>query len=196
MAVKRSSRLRAAWLATGLAACTAQPAVPHRHPLPDVTLRGTDARNHRIESELVRARFTVFVFFSKDCAIQRAHDARLSQIAERYRDRGVRVLAIDSETGTSLARDAAEVRARGYRFPILLDADGRFARALGARYSTYSVIADARGRVRYAGAIDTDRQRLHAEATPYLDNALGALLRGAEPEPAETESLGCFLRLW
>jgi thiol-disulfide isomerase/thioredoxin len=183
------------WAVLALSACAPEPAVPRARPLPELTLCGTDAQSHRIREDVRRARLTVFEFFSPRCAVQQAHDARVNQLAERYAGR-VTVLAIDSEVGASLERDEAAARARGYRFPILIDPGGRLARALGARYSSYSVVVDSGGRVRYTGAIDSDRERLHAEATPYLANAVDALLKGAEPDPAETRSFGCYLRTW
>jgi len=140
------------------------------------------------------APYTVITFFSAHCPTQAAHDARLVALYERYAARGVRFVAVDSERDASLARDDAERTRRGYPFSIVIDADASLARALGAENATYSVVADARGRVLYAGGIDSDRTHLTATATPYLADALDDLLAGRAPRVAEGKSLGCALQ--
>ena len=48
------------------------------------------------------------------------------------------------------------------------DPGATLAKELGAQYATYSVVLDADGRVRYHGGIDSDKNHLHDDATPYL----------------------------
>jgi AhpC/TSA family len=142
------------------------------------------------------ARLTVLVFFSRHCHCLDAHEPRLRALALAYGPRGVAFSMIDSETGATVERDAAEARARGYPFPILVDGGARLAGRLGARYATYAVVLDAGGRVRYRGGIDTDKTHLTDDATPYLENALDDLLAGRAPRVAEGKALGCALRTW
>jgi hypothetical protein len=140
--------------------------------------------------------FTVLVFFSPGCHCLTLHDARLRELYERYHPRGVELLMIDSETGGSAERDVAEAQRRGYPFPIARDPGAKLARALGARYATYSVVVDGEGRIRYHGGIDSDKSHLHADARPYLRDALEDLLSGRSPRVAEGEALGCALQTW
>jgi hypothetical protein len=141
-----------------------------------------------------RAPLTVVVFFSADCACQRAHDARLNDLALAYRSRGVQFVAVDAEVTATAAHDVAEARARGYPFPILSDPEGSSADALGAESAMHTVVLDGAGRVHYRGGLDSDRNTLTASASPWLKDALDRLLAGREPEMAETTSLGCVLR--
>jgi hypothetical protein len=135
----------------------------------------------------------VLVFFSARCPCQRAHDARLVTLAERWAPRGVPFVAVASEAG--LGRDdlARERAARGYPFPLVADPDARLARALGATFATHVVIVDAAGRVRMSGAIDSDAVTLHDDATPYLERALVALTTG-QPLADGGRAKGCVLR--
>lgn len=142
------------------------------------------------------ARLTVLVFFSATCHCLRQHDARLRELYEGYRSRGVEVLMIDSEKRASPEEDAAEAARRGYRFPILLDPGGRLADAVGAEYSTYTVIVDPDGRILYRGGIDSDAMHLRPDTQPYLRDALDDLLAGRAPRTAATKSLGCSLQKW
>jgi hypothetical protein len=164
--------------------------------VPHITL--VTARNEPLDvvAAAHRARLTVLVFFSPHCRCLDVHEARLLALHEAYRDSGVQFLMIDSEVGGSPERDAAEAKARNYAFPIVVDRGAELANALGARYASYSVVLDARGRVRYWGSIDSDKTHLHEDATPYLKNAIDDLLAGRAPRAASGEGLGCVLQTW
>jgi len=133
------------------------------------------------------------VFFSARCPCQRAHDARLVALAERWAPRGVPFVAVASEAGLGPDDLARERAARGYPFPLLADPDARLARAVGATFATHVVVVDAAGRVRMSGAIDSDAATLHDDATPYLERALVALTAG-QPVAEGGRPKGCVLR--
>jgi len=156
---------------------------PHGEPL--------DARSMARSAPL-----TVLVFFSADCHTLDIHEPRLRALFDAYHPRGVQFFMVDSEVRGSLERDTAEARRRGYPFSILGDRGAKLADALGAEYATYTVVIDAHARVRYRGGIDTDKSRVHDEATPYLQNALDDLLADREPRVSESETLGCALEKW
>ena len=104
--------------------------------------------------------------------------------------------AIDSEVGATVATDGAEMRERGYPFPILVDHEARLARAVGAEYATYSVVLDEAGDVLYRGGFDSDHTHLSASARPYLRDALDDVVARRPVRRAQTEALGCALRTW
>lgn len=143
-----------------------------------------------------QGRFTVLVFYARQCSCLAAHDARLEELYARVRDRGVAFLLVDPEVGANQAEDEADARRRGYAFPVVIDRGAKLANALGAEYATYSVIVDEAGRVRYHGGIDSDKSHLHDDATPYLADALDDLLAGRPVRTAANEGLGCALRKW
>lgn len=163
--------------------------------LPDVTLPGSDGVTHRLRGP---ARETVVEFFSSHCPCQREHDPRFKELYERFAKEGVAFFAVDSEAGVTLPALAAEAKARGYPYPILLDEGGKLAKALSAQFCLTSIVADAAGRIRYYGGIDSDRTCSHkAEgAHPYLMNAIAAVLAGRDPSPARTKPMGCWLQRW
>jgi peroxiredoxin len=162
--------------------------------VPEVTLPGTDGALHDVRAAAGHARATVLTFFSAHCPCQRAHDDRLRELYERYAPAGVAFLAIDSEADSSLAVDTGEARQRHFPFPIVSDKSGLFADAFDAEYATFSVVIDPSGRVLYRGGLDSDKNHLHADATPYLKNALDQWLSGRAPDPSEAKALGCSLR--
>jgi peroxiredoxin len=179
-----------AWAVLGAVGCAARaPGV-----VPATTLPGSDGASHDLRRTAAGSHATVLTFFSAHCPCQRAHDARLAELYARYAPRGVAFVAIDSEASSSLALDTAEASARRLPFPIVSDPGGNMADALGADYATYSVVVDAAGRVVYRGGIDSDKNELHDDATPFLARALDQWLAGRSPDPAEAKALGCALR--
>ena len=176
----------------GCATAPAPVRLPASEPL---VLPGSDGVSHDVGAEVARSTLTVFVFYSRDCPCLRVHEARLHELADEYRARGVSVLLIDSEVGAEPGRDALEARRRGYRLPLLTDAGGRLAKAVQAEFATHAVVVDANGNVRYSGGLDSDKNHLHAGARPYLRDALDEILAGRAPSPRRPEPLGCALVL-
>jgi peroxiredoxin len=178
-------------LILGLAGCGA----PSMHAK-DVVLAGEGRASAPLSSLLRQARFTVLVFISAECPCVEAHDERLRALAAQYRQRGVQFLAIDSEVGTTPESVAAFERERRYAFPVLVDRKARLANALRAEYASYTVVLDAAGDIHYRGGVDSDKQKLHEDAVPYLRDALEDLIAGRPVRRPEARTLGCVLRKW
>ena len=180
----------------GLAACSPL-AHPNAAEVPSgVALRGTDGQMHDLRSEVAQAPATVLVFFDASCPCMTAHEPRIKALRDELASRGVRWFMVDSEEGGSIELDQGIAKDRGYAFPILLDENGKLARAMGAECATYSVVLDRAGRVQYAGGIDDDRSHLRDDATPYLHDALVDVLDGKSPRRPSGKALGCALKLW
>jgi AhpC/TSA family len=154
---------------------------------------GTDGVSHPLVDP--SAAFTVVEFFSAHCLCQATHDQRLQALAESYRNKRVAFVAVDSEAHASLPRDALEAAHRGYRYPILVDPEGRAARALKADYATFSLLLDRTGRVMYRGGIDSDRTHLQGDAVPYLVNAIDDAVARRPIGLPGAKTLGCSLVL-
>jgi thiol-disulfide isomerase/thioredoxin len=174
-------------LALSLAGCA-----PARSPtVASGRFLGSDGATHELVA--ANARFTVVEFFSAHCPAQAKHDPRLIELAQRYRAQGVAFYAIDSEHDASLDRARAEAARRGYPFVILLDPEASAARSLRADYATYSVLLDRQARVLFRGGIDSDRNYLTPNRTPYLEQAIQEALADRPISRPEAKTLGCSL---
>ncbi len=189
-------RIPSLLLACAVAGCAHAPAVDQTPTLPETPLLATDHQTHKLSDLVSGGKATVVEFFSADCPCQNAHDERLIDLWRRYQPQGVRFVVVDANYSASLDHDLAEAQERHYPFPIVVDPGGALMRALGAKYATYSVLLDAEGRVRYRGGFDSDRHPLSEHPKAYLADAIGALLQGRDPDPAETKTLGCALERW
>jgi thiol-disulfide isomerase/thioredoxin len=162
--------------------------------LPTVSLPATDGATHALAAEVARHDLTAVLFFSRECPVQRSHDARLLELVHDFAPKGVAFVAVDAQADASLEKDTEAVRARGYPFPVVIDAEGTWSDALGVRFSTTLVVLDSKGRVRYRGGLDDERVKVSNDATPLARRALERLVAGQEPERVETKALGCVLR--
>ncbi len=165
-------------------------------PVPRLVLLGTDGVKHDLAEDARSAHLTVLFFSAWHCPCQAVHDARIRELYAHYHPLGVEVFSVDSETGASVEHDKDEAAHRGYPFPVLVDPGGELARAVGAEYATESFVLDSQGIVRYHGGLDSDRKELHADAEPYLRDALDDLLAGKSLRAREKKALGCALATW
>lgn len=176
-----------------LLACARQhePATPAAAEL--IAARGEAVHYHDV---IARAQWTVFVFVASECPCLDAHAQRLAELATAYRPRGVQFVAVDSEVDATPQSAARSARELGLPFDVVVDRGARLADAFGAEYATYSVLVSRAGRVVYRGGVDSDKRKLHANAVPYVRDALDDVLAGRPPRRREGKALGCTLRKW
>ncbi|MFO0735538.1 MAG: redoxin domain-containing protein [Labilithrix sp.] len=158
------------------------------------TLLGEANDPQPLDQLLARSPHSVFLFFTSDCPVQKAHDERMRATVAKYKDKGVAFYAVQSEAGTDIAAERAEAQRRQIGMPLLQDKGGAFADALGVEYSTHVVLLESNRAIRYSGAEDSERVHTGGGVTPYLEQALDAVLAGKDPPVARAEPLGCPLR--
>jgi peroxiredoxin len=141
---------------------------------------------------------TVVVFTCNHCPYALAWHDRIADVARDYADRGVRVLAINSNDAERYPRDSLaamqeRVAAETWPMPYLHDESQEVARAFGAQVTPDVFVLDASSTVRYRGAPDGDYDdpSLRAE---WLRGAIDAVLAGQEPQPRETKPVGCSIK--
>ncbi|MBX3207026.1 MAG: redoxin family protein [Labilithrix sp.] len=159
-----------------------------------LSLRDDTGKDESLSERAARAPLTVLLFFSADCPVQKAHDARIRELVDAYGPRGVAFSAVVSEVGADVAAERGAATQRGLGVPVLEDKDAALADALGVEYSTHAVVLDRGRRVLYSGGIDSDRTHLSPKAERWLARALDEALAGKPVSRAKTEPLGCPLR--
>ncbi|MFO0595341.1 MAG: redoxin domain-containing protein [Myxococcaceae bacterium] len=164
------------------------------HALPATSLPATGGGSISLAAEVAAHELTVVLFFSAECPVQRSHDARFLELVKAYEGRGVHFIAVDAQSNASIEKATEQAARRQYPFPLVVDVEGTWADALGARFTTTVAVIDRQGVTRYLGGIDSDRVTLTETATPFLRDALEAVLGGREVPNAQTKALGCVLR--
>jgi peroxiredoxin len=164
---------------------------------PQFDLPGVDGQNHSLDS-YDDAGVLVLVQSCNHCPYVQAWEGRLSEIASDYADRGVRVVAVNSNDADSHPDDSFEKmqkrsQAQGFTFDYLYDEPQAVARALEAERTPEVFVYDRDRRLRYHGAIDDNRDETGV-SQHYLRDALDAVLAGTDPAVAETPPVGCTVK--
>ena len=156
-------------------------------------LPGTDGATHALEGVP-----TAVVFTCNHCPYALAWHDRLLAVARDYEGRAP-VLLINPNDAKRYPRDSFEaMKARveadgGWPAPYLHDRTQDVARAYGAAKTPDVFVVDAQGKLRYRGAPDADYDDASQDAA-WLRGALDAVLAAREPQPAETEPVGCSVK--
>jgi peroxiredoxin len=141
---------------------------------------------------------TVVVWTCNHCPYALAWHDRIADVARDYADRGVRVLAVNSNDAERYPHDSLDamrdrVAAEDWPFPYVYDESQEAARAWNAQVTPHVYVVDPELIVRYEGAPDSDHMEPDQNAA-WLRDALDAVLDGREPDLAATEPVGCSIK--
>ena len=132
---------------------------------PSFTLPGVDGRQHSLD-DYANSELLVLIQSCNHCPYVLAWEGRMIAIQRDYADRGVSVVAVNSNDASRYATDSfEEMKARARRESFTFD---------------------------YLH--DEDHRDETAVARHYLRDALEALLAGSEPPVAETPPVGCTVK--
>jgi hypothetical protein len=162
-------------------------------PAPPFELRAAGGGSYSLEPGP-----TAVVFTCNHCPYALAWHDRLLAVARDYEGRA-RMLMINPNDAERFPRDSFEAMEKrvaedgGWPVPYLRDESQDVARAYDAKKTPDVFVIDGEGRVRYRGAPDADYEDPSLDAA-WLRGALDAVLAGRDPEPAETDPVGCSVK--
>ncbi|HEY8778862.1 MAG TPA: thioredoxin family protein [Solirubrobacterales bacterium] len=167
-------------------------------PAPSFELPNVDGEAQSL-GEPGAAPATVVYWTCNHCPYALAWHDRLLDVARDYADRGVRVLAVNSNDAERYPQDGPQaMRERvqaegGWPNPYLFDESQDIARAFGAERTPDVFVFGPDLKLRYRGAPDADYDD-PAQNAAWLREALDAVLEGRDPEQAETPPVGCTIK--
>jgi len=160
--------------------------------------------NDAVTGSLVNARGgkkgTLVAFICNHCPYVVHLRAELVRVAHEAIDRGVAVVAINSNDARSYPQDAPPAMAKlakdeGWRFPFLFDETQDVARAFGAACTPDLYVFDAAGKLAYHGQFDETRPSSGKPATGRdLRAAIDAVVKGEAPPSDQKPSVGCSIK--
>jgi len=163
--------------------------------VPDFRLTDHRGQPHRLY-DLAQQKAVVIMIQGNGCPIVRQALPLLQEVRDRYRDKGVEFLLLNSnlqDTADSIGKEADEFR---IAFPILVDQKQRIGETLGVeRTSEVFVVEPRTWKLVYRGPMD---DRLHYErqrpaSKHYLTDALDALLAGQPVQVTTADGVGCIV---
>jgi peroxiredoxin len=165
---------------------------------PSFSLPATDGKSYALEN-FSDAKVLVVFFTCNHCPYVIGSDENTRAVAERFADRGVRFVAINSNSRHTYAEDDFEhmvARMEQYRFPwtYLYDESQEVAKTYGALRTPHFYVFDESRKLAYTGrAIDTPRDWTQS-TTHELVDALEELLAGSPASVPATNPVGCNVK--
>jgi glutathione peroxidase-family protein len=164
----------------------------------NVKMKGVDGKEVTLK-ELMGAKGLLVIFSCNHCPWVKAWQARMVALGNEYSQKGVGVVAVNSNdvmvyTDDDMEHMVAQAKEHGYRFPYVMDATSDVARAFGATRTPEAFLFDAQGKLLYHGAIDDNAEKPQEVKKTYLADALEAMVAGKPVPVAETKALGCSIK--
>lgn len=158
-------------------------------PAPDFTLRDLSGGSHSLSA--LRGRIVIICFWSAECPWSERADRELMRYLPTWGEQVV-LLPIASNVNET-HEQLAETAARRQIPYLLVDDNHRVADLYGAQTTPHLFVVDAKGILRYQGALDDVNFRQRQPTQNYLKMAVEALLTGRDPVPAQTPPYGCAI---
>lgn len=160
-----------------------------------VAFEGQDEQGRRHALADQQGKVVVVVVWGSSCRASEAYAVRIQALARHATSSGAVVLGVAPNQDDAAGAVSQAKQRQGLTFPILIDRGGRIAAAVGASVTPTACVIDGNGVLRYRGAIDDDPAGSRgASATPFLRQALDAVLQGRDPPRAETRPAGRPIR--
>lgn len=147
----------------------------------------TDTQGNKHSLARYRGKVVALVVWSSSCKTCQAYAEKLEALRKAYGARGVVFLGLAPNAGETAGAIEEAKRASGLGLPIAIDAGGAVCKAFSALTTPTVYVLDGERRLRYEGVIDDGNRR---SPTPYLQQALDALLAGQAPPRAKAPGPG------
>lgn len=165
---------------------------------PDFNLPGIDGKEYSLNS-FADKNALIIIFSCNHCPYVQAYEERMKQIQEDYQQKGVTLIAINSNEDVNYPDDSfknMKKRAdeQNFNFLYLRDDDQSVARAYDATHTPEIFLFDKDRKLAFHGKIDDNWQEPEKVQNHYLRNALDELLAGKEISVPETFTIGCTIK--
>ena len=170
---------------------------------PDFKLKSVDGNYYSLESikdaDGNAPKGYIVTFTCNTCPYAIAYEDRIIEMHEKFAARGYPVVAIQPndpavQPGDSFAKMEQRAEEKGFPFVYLLDEGQKVYPQYGASRTPEIFLLDSDLTLRYHGAIDDNFQDAEAVQTNYVSDAIAALEKGQNPDPATTKAIGCTIK--
>ena len=166
--------------------------------IPKFNLTGIDGKTYSLES-VKDSKGLIIIFSCNHCPYVQAYEERIKKIQNDYEDKGITVVAINSNDDFNYPDDSFEnmkkrAAEQNFNFLYLRDEDQSAARNFDATHTPEIFLFDEDRKLVYTGKIDDNWQEPDKVVNHYLRNALNEMLEGIEISVPETYSIGCTIK--
>ena len=166
--------------------------------MPGFSLKGVDNKTYSTDN-FTDKKVLMVIFSCNHCPYVQAYEGRIIAIQNDYADKGVAVMAINSNDDSKYGEDSFENMIRrsnekGFNFPYLRDEDQDVAKKFDASHTPEIFVFNKDRELCYHGKIDDNWKEPEKVKSKYLRDALDELLAGKEISVPETFSIGCTIK--
>lgn len=156
----------------------------------DFQLKNVDGKMVSLK-DYSKAKGFIVVFTCNTCPYAVVYMDRLIELNKKYEAKGYPVIAInpnDPEVQPADTYDlmVSKAKEKNFNFPYLFDPGRKISATYGATKTPHVFLLSKKGndfKVEYIGAIDDNYEDATAVKTPYVANAIDALIAGKKPNP-------------
>ncbi len=167
----------------------------------DFKLKNVDGKSVSL-ADYKNARGFIVIFTCNHCPYAKAYEDRIIALNNKYASKNFPVIAINPNDPSAYAEDSFEnmqkrAKEKGFSFPYLFDEEQTVYPQFGATRTPHIFVlskSDGSYTVEYIGAIDDNYEDASQVTTPYVENAVDALLAGKKPEVTMTKAVGCSIK--
>ncbi len=164
----------------------------------DFALKNVDGKMVSL-SDYQDSKGLIVIFTCNHCPFAQLYEQRIIDLHKKYASQGYPVVAINPNSPLAIPEDSFEkmqerARTKHYPFAYLIDEAQTVFPKFGATRTPHVFVLDNTRKVRYIGAIDNNPEAPCATTLRYVENAVNALLKGEEPNPHSTKSVGCTVK--
>ena len=167
----------------------------------DFKLKNTNGKMVSL-SDYSTAQGVILIFDCNTCPYSKAYNERIVALNEKYAAKGFPVIAINANDPTISPGDSYEAmvtqaKAKGYKFPYLIDETQQVAHNFGATNTPHAFVLKREGKdfkVAYIGAIDNNSRDAAAADKKYVEDAVESLLTGKAVPTTKTKAIGCTIK--
>jgi peroxiredoxin len=166
-------------------------------PAPEFSLQ--DQSGKMVNLADFSGKIVVLEWFNNECPfVQKQYKTgAMNKLANKYEDKGVVWLAINSTSGKTNADNKQAAADFGIQRPVLNDSTGKVGHAYDSLNTPTMYIIDKSGNLAYWGAIDNKPTPDPADingATNYVQKALDEMLAGQSVSEPKTKPYGCNVK--
>ena len=141
----------------------------------------------------------IVIFTCNHCPFAQLYEQRIIDLHKDFAPLGFPVVAINPNSPVIVPEDSFEkmqerARLKHYPFAYLFDEYQTVFPKFGANRTPHVFLLDQNRAVRYIGAIDNNPEAPNDSTQRYVEKAVYALIKGENPNPHATKSVGCTVK--
>ena len=166
---------------------------------PDFRLKNIDGKMVSLK-DYKKAKGFIVIFSCNHCPFVIKYEDRMIELHQKFAAMGYPVIAINSNDPEVQPADSYELmvekaKEKNFPFAYLFDEGQKVFPQFGATRTPQVYLLDKKRKVRYIGAIDDNADDATQVGKKYLEDAIIALEKGKDPDPATTKAIGCSIKV-